>query len=71
MFIPFNAVLMESNFGVTASKMKISVFFRKRAWGGRKLNIFLGREKSFYNLYFYLAGIFQQKEQKGYFNKKN
>lgn len=69
--MPFNAVLVESNFRVTASKMKISVVFRERAGGGRKLNVLLGRERSFYNLYFYVAGIFQQKEQKGYFNKKN
>lgn len=40
---------MESNLGVTPSKIKISVFFRERPGGGKKkkeLNILFGREKS-------------------------
>lgn len=44
LFIAFNAALMESNLGVTASKMKISVFFRERPGKKKELNIFWQRK---------------------------
>lgn len=44
--MPFNAVLVESNFRVTASKMKISVVFRERAGGGgEKIKCTFGQRK--------------------------